>query len=232
MGRLHHLRQTLPRNLEWTADVPGVEFVLVNYSSPDGLDDWVRSECEEALASGRLTYFCVNGCRLFRVGHAKNVAHRIARGDIVCNLDADNFLGPGFAENVRETLRDARRTVLRAPFIRSAAGRIALWKEDFAHLGGYDERMGLGWGYDDRDLVVRALVAGYREQVIPADRDFLGAINHSHAERVRFAEEKDRLVSDELHRHLSAESLQAGAWRANRNLDWGAVPRGGSACSG
>jgi hypothetical protein len=121
-------------------------------------------------------------------------------------------------------LRDARRTVLRAPFIRSAAGRIAMWKEDFAQLGGYDERMRLGWGCDDRDLVARALSAGYREQIIPADRKFLGAIEHSHAERVRFAEEKDRMVADELHRHYSAESLQAGAWRANQDREWGAGP--------
>jgi hypothetical protein len=37
MGRLHHLQQTLMKNLAWNADHPSLEFVLLDYSSPDHL---------------------------------------------------------------------------------------------------------------------------------------------------------------------------------------------------
>jgi hypothetical protein len=34
---------------------------------------------------------------IFKWLRAKNIAHQIATGDIVCNLDADNYTGKDFA---------------------------------------------------------------------------------------------------------------------------------------
>ena len=65
MGRLDHLRQTLPCNIEAASDYPNCEFVLLDYGSRDGLADWVKSYCMPWLDSGKLTYLRIDGPRLW-----------------------------------------------------------------------------------------------------------------------------------------------------------------------
>ena len=47
------------------------------------------------------------------MAHAKNMAHRlgiIEGADILCNLDADNFTGPGFASYIAEQMQAGDRS--------------------------------------------------------------------------------------------------------------------------
>src|ERR1041385_4064662 len=76
MGRLHHLRQTLPRNLKSNARLP-VQFVVLDYNSRDGLGDWIRSSVEAEIKAGRLLYARTTAPRFFNMAHAKNIAHRL-----------------------------------------------------------------------------------------------------------------------------------------------------------
>jgi hypothetical protein len=221
MGRLHHLQQTLPKNLEWTAEVAGVEFVILNYSSPDELDNWVCKEMRGMIATERVNYFRSDGFTHYNSAHAKNVAHRVAAGEIVCNLDADNFVGAGFAEFLRDTFAVSQKAFVRAPFSRGTAGRVAFRQSDFFNLGGYDERMEFGWGYDDRDIRGRALGFGLKEIVIPNDQGWLVALQHSFGERTRFAAEKDAKISDARHKRLASESIETGNFVANAGKRWG-----------
>src|SRR6476660_4405577 len=49
MGRAHHLKQTLPRNLADSVDwarPEAVEFVVLDYSSPDDLAEWITTDPE------------------------------------------------------------------------------------------------------------------------------------------------------------------------------------------
>ena len=224
MGRLHHLRETLPRNLEWHRDIPGVEFVLLDYSSPDGLAEWTRENLGEVMASGRLVYYQAHGHTRFVMAHAKNVAHRLARGEIVCNLDSDNFAGPGFASYVSRRFAGRERIVLRSQISKGGVhGRIALLKRDFEALGGYDERMNAGWGFDDQDLIDRALRAGFGEVFISAAKGYLKAIQHDMEDRTRFSLVKDRFQSDEMHRQLASESVRTGRTVANEGQQWGSA---------
>ena len=42
MNRLHHIRQTLPKNIADNSDYENVEFILLDYNSSDGLEEWVK----------------------------------------------------------------------------------------------------------------------------------------------------------------------------------------------
>src|SRR5690349_14002109 len=86
MGRAHHLRQTLPRNLadcvDWSR--PGaVEFVVLDYGSRDGLARWITTDPDlrPYLDAGILRFARSEGHKHFRHSHAKNMAHRLATGD-------------------------------------------------------------------------------------------------------------------------------------------------------
>ena len=52
MGRLHHLAQTLPKNINWNVDYPNLEFILLDYNSSDGLAEWINKYMIKLLKSG------------------------------------------------------------------------------------------------------------------------------------------------------------------------------------
>lgn len=202
-GRLHHLKQTLKANLATEAGNPNVEFVLLDYDSRDGLQDWVREHFKAELESGRLRYGRFAPAEHFHFAHAKNLAHRLASGDILCNLDADNFLAPGFSQWLDEQFtRDPHSVVTpqlitkgdlvgqtfqrlafkqRAP-THGLAGRLALHRDGFEQLGGYDERIE-GWGGDDLNLALRARDAGMRCVLTPP-RLYGDVVRHGADERI------------------------------------------------
>lgn len=188
MGRLHHLKQTLPRNLEDNRDYPNLELILLDYGDRDGLEEWVQTEMREHLASGRLVYHRAPDPQRFLCAHAKNMAMRLATGELLCNVDADNLTGHHFAFHVAERLREydfltgCRYAGERIDSYgdQGTAGRSAVRRPAFYHAGGFDEVMA-GWGHDDLDFYARLKALGYRGAAI--DGRFLACIPHGDAER-------------------------------------------------
>jgi hypothetical protein len=130
MGRRQHLEQTLAHNIRVAAESKvRCEFVLLDYSSPDGLAEFIARELSGSLRDGALSYYRLEGAETFHMAHAKNITHRLAAGPHVCNLDADNLLLPFFAEHLNELLSTPRSV---AAFPRTdesyggCSGRIAL----------------------------------------------------------------------------------------------------------
>jgi hypothetical protein len=107
---------------------------------------------------------------VFNSSKAKNLAHRIAKGEILVNLDADNW-----ADDIDQPLRQAfaatNRTIFRAWNGKrdGSSGRIAIASTWFYGLGGYDESF-YPVGYQDVDLVLRAVAAGLKKHSFTAGR--------------------------------------------------------------
>jgi len=223
MGRINHLQQTLPANLQDNQDTACVEFVLVDYSSPDKLEKWVKETMMTYINTGYLAYYSASGFKHFHMAHAKNIAHRLAQGEIVCNLDADNFTNRGFSQYLISIFSDSNKLIVRSAIGKSVNGRIAMRKIDFHAIGGYDERMAYGWGFEDRDFIKRAHMAGMREHLIPATSPFLTAIEHKNSERVKYAKLQNQHQSDQCHKLISMKSTGRGEFVANRGKNWGAA---------
>jgi uncharacterized protein (TIGR03032 family) len=138
------------------------QFVLLDYNSPDGLGEWIRQEpvTSRAIASGLLLYVREQNAKTYICPKAKNLAHRMASGDVLVNLDADNWVADIDA-GVRETFASGARVVLHArnKDHDGTYGRIGLTREWFHRLGGYDESFE-PMGYQDDDLLNRAVAAG------------------------------------------------------------------------
>jgi hypothetical protein len=189
MNRLHHLKQTLPANLKNNRSYANLEFVLLDYNSSDGLAYWIESELQEYIRSGRLVYYKTNEPTYFHRSHSRNMVFKLATGDILCNIDADNFTGENFAQYINDQFTFdnnvfvAADTSNRHYFIRDVCGRISCWKKDFDAVGGFDEQME-GYGDEDIDLINRLRMLG-RQEVVILDSRFLNAIFHSDLERVQ-----------------------------------------------
>src|ERR1700748_3109986 len=90
MNRLMHLSETLPRNIRENMDYPNVEFVVLNYNSRDDMDNWIKYNMMDYIRSGILKYYKTTEPAYFDRSHSKNMALRLATGDILCMVDADN----------------------------------------------------------------------------------------------------------------------------------------------
>ena len=190
MDRLSHLKKTLRKNIKNNEDYPNMEFVLLDYNSSDDLEEWVFSNFTDELKSGLLVYYKTNESKYFQMSRAKIIAHQMSTGDIVCNLDADNYTGKDFAFFINLTCNESLDIIgtqsynkgFLSSHISDCGGRIFLSKKNFLKLGGYNEKF-IGWGSEDREFIARAKKLGLKEINIP--RYFLGAIRHSDWLRVK-----------------------------------------------
>lgn len=185
MNRLHHLKETLPKNIKDNISYGNVEFVVINYNSNDGMDAWVKEEMKDFINKGVLKYYHTKEPKSFHMAHSKNVVAKLATGDIICNIDADNFTGVGFAEYVNLAFKNDRNIYLAVNvnlIPKDCFGRICANRKDFLTLRGYDEKMN-GYGFDDYDFWNRLELLGRKVHYIE-DTKFLKAITHNDDERI------------------------------------------------
>lgn len=237
MNRLSFLEQTFLQNIRDNTDYDQVEFVLLNYNSSDAMEEWVRDNLAGYIAEGRVVYIHEKTAKFFRPAHSRNVCVRMARGEVICNVDADNFTGAGFAQflykifSQDELPRIANTYDLFEFKHLSTHGRIAIRKWHFLKMGGYDETF-IGWGSEDGDLNRRCMSAGFIRSIIPPE--YLRYIDHEDELRVSlidFSELGNRrdILDLAKNMHLSNEanwkrSLQLAKdayFSANFGRTWG-----------
>ena len=156
---------------------------LANACGLEGLAAYVRENFPRSMSAGHLKYARTEA-EAWNVGHAKNIAHRLADGEIVVNLDADNLLLPGYVDLIARFC--GKRTVFSGGYSTESKdggthGRVAMHRNRFDALGGYRE--GFGYGPEDHDLVVRAVMSGMEQVATP--QLYLQCVPHSGALRFR-----------------------------------------------
>ena len=218
-GRLEHLKQTLPLNLKNNEDYPNTEFVILNYDSPDGLEEWVKENFQAEIASGKIRYARYTPAEHFRMSHAKNMAHRLATGDILCNLDADNVTGKNYAGWLNETfsrhpdsyispMNHAMQRLLKPirgePSSPGLNGRIAIMKRNFYKINGYDEIRFDGYARQDTNMAMQAAHLHCLKHVLIPEEMQGSVIEHSDKKRIELMGEEhkaDFLNNKALGRH-------------------------------
>lgn len=227
-NRLFHLKQTLPFNIINSLSYDNVEFVIIDYNSEDNLLNWARKHLYYWEQKGKVKYLRTKIPKLFSPAHAKNLAHKNATGDILCNLDADNFITPGFCEYLSKMFLKEKVfyfTHSEDSFgNQGCCGKIAVHKKHFYSVNGYDEEnsLNLGWGWDDINFKVRA-----REHNalvgICGDISHNIVISHSNQVRTREFVKKDFLKTRDHSISRIMEILKNKDYIANKNINWGYV---------
>jgi hypothetical protein len=152
-NRLWQLESTLPDNLAALGDRH--EISLVDFGSTDGLAAWVWDRFRPAIERGRLVFFEVTSEVRWSSPRAKNLAHRVAGGSYLFNLDADNRIGPADVALVEQAAARGEAVHQWAGnWTDGSFGRIGLPRDLYHTLGGYDESM-LPMAGQDMDLLRR-----------------------------------------------------------------------------
>ena len=195
MNRFHQIEKTLIQNLEdnWEAR-DDVEFVLMDVNSKDGFRDWIRDQdLTKYTECGYLRYYEVDSLDQWHASIGKNTATHQARGTIVVTLDCDNFTGPSGGNFVISQFEQNDYNCVVHQFDgnhhNGTFGRIALTKNKFNEIGGYDQSM-LPMGYQDWDIIKRAMATGC-EYVNPTDSDFNCAIVNKSGKQLSMANQKE-----------------------------------------
>ena len=201
MNRLHQLKETLIKNITDNANYEQLEFVVLNYNSEDGMDEWIRQELASYIASGKVNYYYTREPQCFSHSHSKNVMFKLAKGDIVCNVNADHFTGVNYAEYINEVFKkDALSVLTTVDYFNTdknynppsdVFGKVCVRKSDFLQVSGFDEHM-TGYGFEDWDFINRLELSGLK-RILIKDRSFLNFIRHDKEERYSLKNINDQL---------------------------------------
>ncbi len=170
MGRLEHLKQSLPRMIEQ----PDAEVIVVDYSCPQGTAAYVDEnfpQVEVVSVPNRLT---------FAICEARNAGAAVAKGKWLVFVDADTILHPNSLNLLRDKLQpnsfakfasgrdlQVHKSVTSPLSLNSLRGFMMVERETFRKLGGYDEVLkGYGAG-GDVEFDYRLNYFGYNPVTIP-----------------------------------------------------------------
>lgn len=221
MGRLHHLKQTLEANIKATEGFER-EFIILDYNSQDGLQEWIAG-----FGSPVVYYKLVDPLPKYYVStHAKNLAHKCGRHNLLCNLDCDVYLVPGYLEFIAETFeKNPLSIICGATHDRNGEigcnGRIVVRLDHFYSVNGYDEDVKIGWGCDDTNFQYRTRMHNGLQLVDPP-KEFNLVVSHSNDERVEHFENKNIHYTNNLSWQRLYEISVAKNYVANQNRPWGA----------
>src|SRR4030066_270134 len=221
MNRLDDLKLTLPKNIQDNKDYPNIEFILLDYNSTDGLSDWVKNNLYDYIESKKLIFYRTEEPKHYKMSHSRNVVFKLASGDIVSNVDADNYTKKGLACYVNQL---ANAIPSKATFIKSNQvmhGRIGFYKKEFVDLlGGYDEGL-VGYGFDDRDLFFRSIALGF---TILSYGKYYNKTANRIDKNINY--DKDSVVYNTkyiewVNKVISMGNLLGNKFKANEGLHWG-----------
>lgn len=215
MNRLPHLKKTLLKNLEATKGY-NVEFVILNYNSTDGFHAWAKENLADQVKNGRVAYYHEKHAESWHMARVKNLVHRMATGDILVNLDGDNYISPDLCAMLLKEYKRNKNLLMHGwsgVWKDGTCGRVAVSREALYKLGGYDEEF-LPYGREELDFIERSYLMGIEYVRIPW---------HATA----FALEGDHKEPDaEIHSTLqntlrSHDNLLHGRLIANLKKGWG-----------
>ncbi len=170
MKRIEQISQTLPVNLaDNQAYSDFIEFVLVDFII-DGdyrLFEFVNRNMKNYIDSKYLRYYHTSKLKNFHAPICKNTTHRLSSGDVIVNLDCDNYTGKNGGNIILDIFKNEGKNV----FIHQesnnltrtgSCGRICYYRNDFFKAGGYDESF-FPCGHHDRDIMTRLIHMGIKK---------------------------------------------------------------------
>jgi len=225
MDRLYNLKETLPKNIEDNKVYSNVEFIILDYNSKDKLKKWMKKNMKKHIKSGKVVYYRTIEPKYFSMAHSRNIAFKVATGDIVNNLDADNFtshpdipIDECWASYLNRMANDCPEKVIFAKGKKGMRGRIGFYKKEFIELlGGYNEDL-LGYGHDDHDLVKRAWAQDFI--MYWWGGQYYSRIKTSNRERNQNMERRWKETENE-NKVKSAKNIEAGLFKANQGKHLG-----------
>jgi predicted glycosyltransferase involved in capsule biosynthesis len=224
MDRLIHLQEAYLQSIKNTDSYENREFILLNYNSKDLLDEWVKEKLNIFIENKLVKYYKTNEPENFIASHAKNIACKLATGDLIVNLDADNILVDNYCENLIKLFKENNIIVASRSRDRNgtsgSCGMIICKKEHFYSVNGYDENIYIGWGMDDTNFQFRCRMKNDLKLVY-LDNNYNYCIPHSNEMRTKNFLCKNIEMTNEIGKKITTISYLNKEFVANKGKHWG-----------
>lgn len=219
MGRLEHLRRTLPL----LARQPQTEVVVVDYSDPDQCGNWVENPAQ-SWPNVRVARY--PGQQHFNLSRARNVGAKMCRTKYIGFIDADMTLldhsaagGSTFMGLIKAGL-DERYFIRFCEWRSGHSGFLICWYPAFIYAGGYPAKTdGLlydgpdmeGYGFDDGYMKAALEKIGLQERSIEMS---LGShLDHSQVSRVAHYSEANKDIGVTHPRNADQANAYLAHWK-------------------
>lgn len=231
MGRLDELKATLFKNIKDNMDYPYFEYVLLNYDGDCKVDEYIKSEFMPYIESGILSYYKnLEPAPYYKMCHSRNITGKLADGDIISFNDANNLTND-FAYFLNGAPQHLENEDIICMMGGNRNGRIAIFKDKFLALGGYDESMDPRW-WQDRDLEYRAEASGLTNVLYSKLQYYNPVGNKNWSKDKQYANYPDELKSifkrvGRRRRYIwklrqqTASNIVSNNLVANKDVKWG-----------
>lgn len=165
-NRTYDLKKVMPSLIAAANASPPVEIVILDYNSPDNLQEYIKEARGLGFKKGTsLTCVKYGGVDYYRMAHARNLSVLASVGEYIVISCADIILSENYFEVVREMLSEGDYMWMghNLRFI----GVVVCKREEFISAGGFDERFEF-YGKEDKDLVLRLERRGGKTARLPA----------------------------------------------------------------
>lgn len=149
MNRTYDLKKSMPYLLESAKLSPPVEIFLLNYSSQDDFDEYVKTLPK--VEGVEFTYMKVEGKTHYNSPEARNIAQKASKGLYGIQWACDSYCKPEFIKTIRELINKENPVWMAEGWLGRA---IVCRKDEFIASGGYDERFNY-YAPEDRDFSMR-----------------------------------------------------------------------------
>tara|TARA_Y100001938_G_scaffold151179_1_gene246945 strand:+ start:171 stop:1610 length:1440 start_codon:yes stop_codon:yes gene_type:complete len=159
-NRKFQIEETLEKNIEDNLEYRDFcEFTILDCDSSDRVSEWIIDNFSEYIADGYLKLFKIKDFPYWNASIAKNTCHNLSEGEILVNLDCDNYTGEGGAKIIYDLFSSNKdincyHQWCKKEWFSGNYGRISFRRDVFEELGGYDESF-YGMGYQDTDIIKR-----------------------------------------------------------------------------
>ena len=208
---------------------------MVDFGTP-GLYEWIYHNFRHYLRSGYLRYIRTDQLPNWHASIAKNTSHRLSRGEILVNLDGDNYTGWRGAEHILRIFTKYGPNTLFHQWSGVSKdgtyGRISYSRQTFFRLGGYDESF-LPMGYQDHDIIMRYHLLRIGKYLtydtLPINQRFRYRSKFSRAIEndktkslinTKFTGKMNWTTMNSLNQQKSHQNIMRGKYQVNDNLEY------------
>lgn len=219
MNRLGDLKQTLGKNIADNLAYKNIEWVILDYNSDiDEVRPWVKIEFGDLVVLGIVKVYRSVGHDFYSMAHSRNIAFKSATGDIVLNVDADNYTNEGFAEYINLLANQVPEKCIFAKGKKMLRGRLGFYRSEFTDiLGGYNEQL-VGYGHDDHDLLNRAWCSGMKMTWFGGEYySNTGSPKHDTGNYAN----NEWKYTEKMNKIISWANISMRRYKANLGYDWG-----------
>jgi hypothetical protein len=216
-NRNYDFKNVLPSWIKAANASPPVEIVVLNYNSPDDLEEYMNAMKSIELRKGNsLVHLKYTGKDYFHMAHARNLSVLATTGEFFVMLSADCPMSEDFILVLRRIIAENENFWVT---IRKNEGVVGMYKQDFIDAGGYDERFEF-YGPEDKDLSARFYRRGFHP--ITLSIRYVGIIltpNEVKEKNYRLAISKREM--GKLMSPIYFKNKEDGVLVANEGKEWG-----------